>query len=72
MTKTTVFIDPDSRHLRMVSSVLEPSTEIGLVRDIVIREMAMYGSNMPRILIKQPKKNFHAGTRNGVPSKRRK
>lgn len=71
MTKTQAFLDPDSGHLRMVISPVDPSTEKKLVSEIVIREMALYGAYAPRLIIKQPKKNFHAGTRNGVPTRRK-
>lgn len=70
MNKIEIYKDPVSGQIQMVCAPIDPSTEQGLIRDIVIREMALCGATPPRILIKKPNKNFHAGTRNGVPSKR--
>jgi len=72
MNKIEIYKDPVSGEIQMVCAPIDPTTEQGLVRDIVIREMALYGAAMPRLVLKKPKKNFHTGTRNGVPAKRRK
>lgn len=71
MNKTQIFKDSISGQIQMVSEPIDPSTEQGLVRDIFIHEMALYGPYAQRLLVKKPQNNFHAGTSNGVPKKRR-
>lgn len=71
MNKTEVYLDPVSGLLQMVCSPVDPSTEKKLVTDIIIREIPLYGEYARSLLIKKPKNNFHAGTRNGVPTRRK-
>jgi hypothetical protein len=72
MMRDVVVLDSVSGELKETKVCVNPSTQLSNICNPIIIRADVHGLAMPQLLLKKPKTNFHAGTRNGMPLKRRK